>query len=322
MPTAVVRYFENAVMPMIRSLYPEAVQEMSILILGSVGLGIDDVFSDLEAAIYLNDHAWHAYGGQLQLSVNRCLADTNPWRQEGSVLSVLPVSWLLDGQSTAFLEPSGELPWEQVSFESLFTLRYNLIFHDPQGLLRSLREAAAPSRYPEPLWKKALLGTLHQLIAEDLPELRSSVLRERQAEAHISFGRVVEGMFRLVFAAFHQYYPWRTHLRWAMSGLPVEAAVFVSGLDELVSAQDWKQKVTVLEALMNSLINFISLNQLLPGVDLYSANLGEELLWAQRLGAWKHPDWHKWIDDCTSKAIQNGYSASQFWVWSLWGWEK
>ncbi|WP_151736246.1 DUF4037 domain-containing protein [Paenibacillus tengchongensis] len=322
MSTAVTRYFDHAVMPVIRKQFPEAVPEMSLMILGSVGLGIDDPLSDLEAAVYLPDDRWKAYGGQLQLSLNGLLARTNPWKQEGSVISVLPVSWLLDGKAQAFLEGSGDLPWESVSFESLFTVQYNRIVHDPQGILHRLRSATAPSLYPEPLWKKSILRALQQLIAEDYAELRSCVLRERLAEAHLIYGRVIEGLFRLGFAVFHRYYPWRTHLRWAFGELPDEAAGFTSALDELAASERWNERVEIIAGLITSYKAFITGHMLLPEVNLYSGNPGEELLWAERLSAWEHPQWRNWIDDCSRKAVQNGYSAEQFWVWSLWGWNK
>lgn len=138
-------YFEDIILPVIRSRHSEVLPEMSIMILGSVGLGIDDELSDLEAAIYLKDAVWKKCGGQLQLSLNDCLSDTNPWRKAGSVISVYPISWLLDGQAEKFLTCTNDLPWEEVSFETLFTIQNNLIFYDPQGTLNRLRAATAPS---------------------------------------------------------------------------------------------------------------------------------------------------------------------------------
>lgn len=66
----VTDYFDNTIMPMIRNGHSEIYTEMSIMILGSVGLGIDDKFSDMEAAVYLDDPVWHKHGARLQLSLN------------------------------------------------------------------------------------------------------------------------------------------------------------------------------------------------------------------------------------------------------------
>ena len=49
-------------MPFIRAYHADIIDEMSFMIEGSVGLGIDDGFSDVEAAIYLPDDIWKQNG--------------------------------------------------------------------------------------------------------------------------------------------------------------------------------------------------------------------------------------------------------------------
>jgi len=62
MSVKVIDYFDNVIIPMIHREHPQVYADMSIMILGSVGLGIDDKFSDMEAAIYLDDATWHKHG--------------------------------------------------------------------------------------------------------------------------------------------------------------------------------------------------------------------------------------------------------------------
>jgi len=45
-----INYFNNIIMPFIREKHSDILDEMSFQIEGSVGLGIDDELSDLEAA--------------------------------------------------------------------------------------------------------------------------------------------------------------------------------------------------------------------------------------------------------------------------------
>jgi len=43
-----INYFDNIIMSLIREKHPDILHEMSFQILGSVDLGIDDEFSDVE----------------------------------------------------------------------------------------------------------------------------------------------------------------------------------------------------------------------------------------------------------------------------------
>lgn len=128
-------YFDDTIMPLIRNRHQDLLSEASILILGSAGLHIDDEFSDMEAVIYLPDTIWKQ-NGVLQIELEECLAQTNPWKQEGmvngSIISVHPLSWLLDGQGENILSGGGCVPWEKLSFESLLTIQENEIYADPQ----------------------------------------------------------------------------------------------------------------------------------------------------------------------------------------------
>jgi hypothetical protein len=47
----VTEYFDNVIMPLMQKQYPDIISEMSLMILGSVGLGIDDEFSDIFLAL-------------------------------------------------------------------------------------------------------------------------------------------------------------------------------------------------------------------------------------------------------------------------------
>lgn len=317
MSVKVTEYFESTVMPMIRNRHSEVLPDMSVMILGSVGLGIDDELSDMEAAVYLNDPVWKKSGGQLQLSLNDCLFEANPWRKDGSVISVYPLSWLLDGHAKKFLTDASDLPWESVSFETLFTMQESLIFYDPQRTLQRLRESTAPSRRPEYLWKKSLLLEFNKLIVEDLSDLKKSVMRNRMAEAHILLGHVLEELIHIGFLIFHKYYPWRTHLRWAFDKHLMLSSRFGSDIDLILTSVDWYKKIEIIEVVIAAYKNYITLNALLPEIDIWSDDLNKELMWAERLKAWETPNWRNWITNCTKKAIESGNASYQFWVWSL-----
>lgn len=69
-------YFNNIIMPFIRERYSNILSEMSFMIFGSVGLGIDDELSDLEAGIFLPDEIWKQNGFLLQIDLDKYLGLT------------------------------------------------------------------------------------------------------------------------------------------------------------------------------------------------------------------------------------------------------
>lgn len=179
----ITEYFDSFVMPLLRSEYGDVLPKMSIMILGSVGLGNDDELSDLEVGVYLGNSDWRQFGREIQLSLNELLRNNNPWKEKGSVLCVHPTSWLLDGQAHKFLKSTDNPPWEDVSFETLFTVQNNVIVFDPQEKLQKLREKTAPANRPDKLWNKSLISELKNIIKE-LYELEDSVLRNEVAEKY------------------------------------------------------------------------------------------------------------------------------------------
>ena len=318
MPPDVHTYFHETIIPTIMDKHPDVASEMSLMVLGSAGLGIADEASDLEAAVYLEDPLWKKQGGQLQLTLNECLYRTCPYKMEGSVISVSPLSWLLDGHAKEFLERQEDLPWEKVSFEDLFTMQENLIVWDAHNLLHDLREVTAPQRLPEWLWKKLLILKLKKLIYDDLGELESVVKRGRSAEAHILLGLVLEDLFHTGFMINREYYPWRTHLRWAFERLPAVASDVLPHVDIALSAPDWHAKVVAIKEATSLYKQYLSQREIIPEIDILSSDLGEEFVWAERLKAWGNPNWRDWIVRCKERAVKSGYPAREFWVWSLW----
>lgn len=320
----VLEYFDSKIMPLLKNQYSSILKDMNILILGSVGLGIDDELSDMEAVIYLPQETWKQYGANLQLSLNKCVAETNLWTPEGSIICVHPFSWLLDGQGEKIICNSDPISWEEISIESLYTIQENLIYYDPQENLKKLRNMTASKKMPKNLYKKLLLLGLKDFVENSFYDLVLSIKRNKIVEAYIHLGRAIENLFRIGFYICHQYYPWRTHLHWAFRKLPLPLSQLSSKFDLLTTTTDWSEKVNILETIYNLYKEYIISNSIFPEIDLdkediYSHDLHNELIWAERLNAWDNPNWRGFINERSEKAVKNGYSSDQFWVWSLWG---
>lgn len=319
MKKSAIAYFDSQILPVLKRDWATLLPEMSIQILGSVGLGIDDARSDLEAVIYLPEALWRREGAGLQLAMDRCLRQYNPWQRAGSILSVHPMGWALDGQGETLLARPEAFAWEEASIPSLFTLQENLIYADPSGRLTRLRQATAPARMPEPQWRRALLAELEDLADNTLPDLRKSAARGMTCEAQIHLGLVIESLLHVGFLIAHRYYPWRTHLRWAFDRLTGPVAEQAARVDALAEQADWPAKAAVAQEIFDAYRRIIAEGGCLPGVDLDAADLTNELIWANRCQAWQNPDWRAFVAERERRAVAAGYPPELFWVWSLWG---
>lgn len=313
-------YFEQTVISLIAEKYPEVASEMSIQIAGSYGLGIADQYSDLDSVIWLDDGLWKRQGGQVQLMLQHCPQKFLPDMGIHCEICVWPLSWLRERGE--FLEDKDDLPWEKVTFEELFEIQENLIIRDPHGLFRKLREATAPERFPDQLWKKKLILEFKKLMFSDLSELESTVNRDKALESQIIFGCVLEDLMHLGFIINRRYYPWRKHLRWAFERLPILASDVLPDLNAIISSYNWGERIASIESIVSIYREHIAKSDILPEIDILATDLDYELTWAERCEAWSNPNWRDWIVKCGQKAKEAGHDESDFWIWSLWGWAK
>ena len=314
MENDVKAHFGQKVIPLIADRLPDVVSEMSIKVGGSYGLGIADEHSDLDADIYLDDELWKARGGQLQLAL---LHDVPRFAQttDHPEICVAATSGLLDGHCRAFLDAREGLPWEKVSIESLYDVQEHLVLRDAHDIFRRLREATAPERFPDWLWRKLAILKLVAL-GDDVWNLRQAIRRDNRVAAHISLGRVLESLLPLGFIIERNYYPWRTHLRWAFAALPGLALKVVPDIETIESSPDWHQRLASIEAVREIYKErAIEANMLTP-------ETLEALLFAERLEAWSNPNWRDWLTKCEQKAREAGYGSDDAWVWSLWRWAE
>ncbi len=317
MQSDIKTFFENKIIPLITEKYPRVASEMSIQIQGSYGLGIADEYSDLDVIIWLDDLLWKEQGGQVQLllehipkfakSVSHC------------EISVWPLSWL--GYRKEFLQDKADLPWENVKFEELYELQNNSVLRDPNNIFQTLKVATSPERFPTWLWKKQLIIKFKKFLCDDFSELNLTTRRDRTSEAQIIFGCVLEDLFHLGFLINKQYYPWRTHLRWAFQKLPNPISQVLSDIDVVTSSPDWNKKLASIKVIVEIYRRYIAEKNILSEIDILSPELTQELIWAERLKAWSKPDWRKWIADCQDKAKTKGNEPGDFWIWSLWHWD-
>jgi hypothetical protein len=269
------KYFNDVIMPLILEKHSDILHEMSFIIYGSVGLGIDDEFSDVEAIIYLPDEIWKQ-NGLLQINLDKCLLETNLWKQSGSIICVHPLSWLLDGQCEKILA-GGDVDWDKIQFDSqygLFVIHNQPIWHDPQDRLGKLRRMTAPSEMPDIFWKKALLSKISNFVG-GTHDMRRCADRRHFLDVYIPFGDAVKALLEIGFLICRQYYPYCKHLSWAFSRLPSPVSDLSSYFDLLSASLDWQERFSIMESIYNFYRNYIISNSLLPELDFNRVDLHE-----------------------------------------------
>ena len=292
-----INYFKNVVMPFIREHHANVLDEMSFTIEGSVGLGIDNDLSDVEAAIYLPDDIWKQ-NGMLQINLDKLVLETNQWQQKGSGIQVYPLSWLLDRQGEKILA-GNDIEWEEIKFDSLFglfVLHNQPIWHDPQGRLEKLRKLTMPDKMPEILWKKALREKLEMFVSDGVHEIRKCVNRKHFLDAYIPLGDAVKALLEIGFIICRQYYPYRKHLSWAFNRLPLFSGNIKSSFDLLSASTCWQEWLCIMETIYSFYKNYIISYKLLPELDFDRVDLVDMPLHDNEFHISKNilnnPNWH------------------------------
>jgi len=303
-----INYFNNIIMPFIRERHADILPEASIMILGSVALGIDDEFSDVEATIHLPDEIWKQ-NGMLQINLDKLLFETNLWQQDCSIICVHPLSWIFSRRGEKILT-SGNVLWEEIPFDSLFCLHADYVLHDPQDRYGKLREMTTPDKMPEILWKKALLEKINDFVSGGMWEIHRCVNRKHYLDAYIPLGDAVKALLEIGFMVCRQYYPYRKHLTWAFGRLPSPVSDLRSNFDMLSDATDWQERLNIMETIYNFYKDYIISNSLLPELDFKRIDLIEMPLHDRELNIAKwildNPNWRAEQADIMEKTLKLG----------------
>jgi hypothetical protein len=322
-------YFEDAVIPLIAREHPDVVAEMSIRVEGSVGLGLNDEFSDMEAMLFLPGDLWKEQGGQLQLTLIHRLepfsARSHPYCEcPGSPFSwmgfghpeinVHPRSELLCGQAEEVFAGEKEVPWDEVSMEELHQLQNYPILRDSGGFLTRLRAMTSADLYPPRLWTKRLIHALADLKGGELAGLETAVRRGRMLEAHVALGTVVPALLRVAFLINRQYYPWRTYLLHFLKDISAGQTELLAEFETACTDDDWHRK----SAAVTRIVRILTEQILDSG--MMSADMLEYLFDAKSGEAWQNPNWREEPDRRRRWAKEAGYDWLDGWIWGWWGW--
>ena len=307
-----VNYFNNIIMPMIREKYSDIMDEMTFNIHGSVGLGIDDEFSDVEAIIHLPDNLWKKRGGYLQIDLDKLLLETNLWLQPCSILCVHPLSWMIKGDVEKILSGEADIPWSEIEFDTLFNIHNDPVWHDPKDRYGKFRRLTAPDTMPEILWKKALLDKINDFVSGGIQEIHKCVNRRHYLDAYIPFGDAVKALLEIGFMVCRRYYPYQKHLSWAFNRLPSPVSDLKSQFDLLSVSTDWQERLDIMGIIYNFYRDYIISNNLLPELDFNRVDLVEMPLHDNELNIAKwildNPNWRAEQDALMERALKASFT--------------
>lgn len=321
-----IEYFDNIIMPLIRSKHSDILPEMSMRISGSVGQGNDDGYSDLDSEIYLPDDIWKR-NGLLQIELDQRVAETNLWKQDGalngSIIAVHPLSWLLDHQAEKILENGENVPWDKLKLETLFSIHEDFVYHDPQDRFGRLRKFTAPEKMPEKLWKKAIYKKLHDFLSGGIREIEISVLRKQYEAAYIQFGSALQALYELGFLICYQYYPYPKHLQWAFGRLPTSVSKLNENFRTLSVSADWQKRLETMESIYNGYKDYMVAGNIAPELDFsfidpHDMYIHNYMTQAVFFKAWDNPLWFDEVNALREKAVRLGYEPEEFWAVNWW----
>lgn len=322
-----IEYYDNIIMPLIRSKHSDILSEMSIRISGSVGQGNDDEYSDLDSEVYLPDDVWKR-NGLLQIELDQLVAETNLWKQDwtlnGSMIAVHPLSWLLDYQAEKVLANGENVPWDKLKFETLFSVHVDFVYHDPQDKFGTLRRLTAPEKMPENLWKKAIYKKLHDFLSGGIREIEISVWRKQYEAAYIQFGSALQALYELGFLICHQYYPYPKHLRWAFGKLPAPVSKLAEVFQTLSVTEDWQKRLESMESIYDGYKDYMVARNIAPELDFsfidpHDMYIHNYMTQAISFKAWSNPLWFDEVKSLKEKAVSLGYGPEEFWAVNWWG---
>ena len=272
-------WFADTVVPLIERGLPELAAEMSIVVEGSFAYGYYDQYSDLDSIVVLPDNTPAEQATALEALLAPLRFSPDYAHQE---VGVRAFCHLLDGCANDFMRTGSPPPWETVAVKTLHNVTTALIVHDARGRFAALRAAAAPTKFPDRLWRKLLIWNLRRVGPFPTP----SIPRGLTVEVREYLTRAVRSALQVCCILNRSYYPYFKRLRHALEPLPLLTHEVLPHIDRLSAFEsDWRQKQCAVWSVRRIYETFIREHGILTDGDLMDLDRTLEQ------DGWRDPGW-------------------------------
>jgi len=224
----------DTVIPLIEREFPDLAAEMSIVVCGSFAYGYYDQYSDLDAILVLPDDTPTEQAIALQARLAPLRFSPDYGHHE---VGLRAFGHLLHGHANDFVQPGSSPPWEKVGVGSLYDVATGLVIHDGQRRFAALHEGAAPTEFPERLWRKLLIWNLRKIGPFPTPDIP----RGLTLEIRLRLASAVRSALQVGCILNRSYYPYHKRLRHTFARLPLLVHEVLPHIDRLSAFDsDWQ----------------------------------------------------------------------------------
>jgi hypothetical protein len=200
-------HFDKIILPKLKELSPEAVENMMVFIEGSVSYGFCDETSDIDIDYYIGGDVENAVKNQIRNVLNSGDYDYESVR----------ISYGFGGDFWKFdliLENDMEKFWNEFNPYALYNIKHAVPVWDPKLLLPLIKKRA--DFFPPEMYKKMIRGLWITMNDSGEYNTLESLNRHNYIESKIYLYRAMEAVLRIVYVLNGNYYP---PTKWLTTGL-------------------------------------------------------------------------------------------------------
>jgi hypothetical protein len=200
-------HFEKIILPKLKELSPESVENMMVFIEGSVSYGFCDETSDIDIDYYIGGEA----GNTIKDQIRKVL------KPEEYYYESVRISYGFSGDFWKFdliLKNDMEKFWNECNPYALYNIKHAVPVWDPESLLPLIKKRT--DFFPPEMYKKMIRGLWITINDSGEYNTLESLNRNNTVESKIYLYRAIEAVLRIIYVLNGNFYP---PTKWLTTGL-------------------------------------------------------------------------------------------------------
>lgn len=199
--------FYEVILPQIKSISTEAVDNMLVFIEGSVAFGYCDGKSDVDIDFFIDMNI----SAEMRNQITAIFNSETYWREKARVSygfggEYWKIGHIINNDMDRF--------WKEFNPYAVNSLAHAISIWDPKNLLPVIKKRV--SFYPEEMKKSVIRGLWLTVNDSGAYNFKEALERDKISEAKIYLYRAIEALLRLTYILNNQYYP---PTKWLSKGL-------------------------------------------------------------------------------------------------------